>query len=841
MEMKKYYENPHSFSVNTKGQGLPLKPYSCKEDALENKGTYSKQVTPLSQNWAYYTFESLSQIPKELFSNQSPLEHYTTRSLPFSREQEAFPFVIDPPYLPSSLSVQVFAKNLTLNRADDGLQRLLFLEEAYNGCYVYVNGTFVGFHGQAGVAASFDLTPHLQNGSNRLVLVVTALSAANYLVPANPFGILGEVALITRKAGGVQTLSVSYDLPVHYKTANVLVEVNALCPEEVTLCLYTPGGELLYQHPVGGDGLCRFTIENPSLWSDETPNCYTLLAVCQGEVTKHTFGLRNVRMEPNGMFVNGRKVTIKGVAYSCNTQDEKQMETHLCQMKANHINTLALTRFPTKKVLELCDRYGLYVIAHSGIHTPYLPHCSHNFVAGDLTFRELLIHRMEALVAQSGHPCVIARCVGDQCGVGSNIKFALDTLRQLDETTPAFCGGVTPLEADLVVCKTDEDIEAARQDGRPALCYCYPQSHLPCSLGYIAGQWEDLQQNLWELQGHYCPIAVELKDGATGEILLTNQSNFTYFSKFQCSYEITRYGKVVEQGFGGIFSLPPTATETVQLPYHLPSEGECVLRLMFTYLGDTPYAKSGELAGSFWFPLPVSARRNTAPVKELLPELIEKENELHIYAAGCHYTLSTLLGQLTQMEYHGKTLLLGEQPSNLQFGCRGVTYSVEENCIVVTAQLKVGQAGLPPTATLTKKFGFYGDGCVTVEPTVTPNQTEVFRKWLLENSLTHLHYYGFGPSSHAEESTPGCYLGHFTANVNQQPTQRAKGKVFRLTNGNGFGLALFNRDTLLTLSAAKKENATALTLAPNCAFVLKPVDREEDIWHYYNNTYQPIY
>ncbi len=839
MEMKKYYENPHSFSVNTKGQTLPLAPYACEEDALAQGGNPSAQVTTLSKNWAYYTFASLCDIPKELFSIGNPLENYAPCSLPHVAQQAAFPFLIDPPYLPAEFGVQVFAKNLNLNRADDGQQRVLSISGACGGCYVYCNGELVGFSGQTGVGVGFDLTPHLQNGSNRLVLVLTALSVCNYLVPATEFGLLGNVSLITRKGGGVQSLSLSYELPVDYKSATVQVEVDALCPEEVTLCLYAPGGELLYKHPVSGDGTCRFTLQNPALWSHETPECYTLLALYGGEVTKHTFGLRNVRVEPQGVTVNGRKVLLKGVSYSPVLASVSQMKQDLYQMKTNHINTIALTHFPTKELLELCDQYGMYVIAHSGVHTPYLANCFHNFVAGDLAFRELLTGRMEALVAQSGNPCVIARCVGDHCGVGSNIKFALDTLRQLDPKTPAFCGGVTPLESDLTVCQ-EKDLSLATEDGRPYLYYGFPQKEAEYSMGWIAGEWENVKSRLYELQHLACPIGVELKDGATGEFTLTNGNAFTFFSQFECTYQVTRYGKVVETGCAGIFSLPPTATETVQLPYHLPSEGECTLRLIFTYLGDTPYAKSGDLAGQFWFRLPVSARRNTTPVSGLLPELVEKENELHIYAAGCHYTLSTLQGRLTGVEYQGKKLLLPTREYDMQFGCRGVTYSVEENCIVVNAQLKVGKAGLPATATVTKKFAFYPDGCVTVEPTVTPADVQVERQLTFTDSLTNLQYYGFGPMNIPTLETAGSYLGQFSLDLKNQVLAKAQGNVFRLTGSNGMGIALFNRQVPFTLSAKKEEQTVAVTLTPATSFILKPISQGEDLWQYYNNTYQPI-
>lgn len=824
--MKKYFENPHSFHINTKGHTLALCPFASKEEALSPQGEYAKQVTPLMKNWAHYTFEGVDAIPSELFSANIPLDSYQTVSLPYSLETEnqadAFPFLIDPPYGPASMEVQVFAKNINLIQPDDGQQRILSVQGCFNGLYVYCNGSLVGYHGQPGVGTSFDCTPYLQQGSNRLVLVVLSYTAANYMIPTARVGLVGEVAFITRKSGGVQTLSLSYDLPIHYKTATIHAQVDALCPEEITLCLYAPNGELLEQKNSGADGCVEFTVHSPELWSHEIPNLYTLLACFQGEVTCHKIGLRNTVFHNKQFTVNGRRVPLQGVIYPCVLFTKEQMEQDLCQMKKQHINTLWIPEFPQKELLDLCDEYGFYLLVNSGIDTPYVVRCSHNFIANDLSFRDMMMHRMEALVYQSAHPCVIARCVGKPYGVGSNIKFALDTLRQLDPKTPAFAVDNSGLsDSDLVIATKD----FSPTENKPCI-FMGETCSRENAVGHIVGYY-----NQSSLPKEFCPIGVTLIDGATGELQLTNGNAFTYFSKFRCDYQITRYGQVVEQGVGGIFSLPPATTEKVQLHYHLPSEGECALQLRFTYLGDTPYAKSGELAGTFQFPLPVSARRNNTPVQGMLPELIEKENQLHIYAADCHYTLSTTLGQLIGIEYKEQQLLCAPPPASLTTGCRGVSYTIEENCIVVTAVLKVGHQGFTPLATLTKRWTFYPDGAVTVEPSLSPAETCFQGHFALEDSLKTLTYYG------AQEEIQGLY----TLALSQESLETTKGKLFRFENTKGLGLALFNAQKPFALSAKQtQEKEIVVSFTPPVSFTLKPMNLEEDPWQIYNNTYEPM-
>lgn len=835
MEMKNYFENPHSFSVNTLATPLALAPFATKEDALSQEGDYAKQVTPLMNNWAHYTFDAIDQIPEELFSANLPLESYETVHLPYGAEnkEDPFPFFIDPPYLPSPMKVQLFAKNLNLTNKEEGHQRILAITGCCNGCYVYLNGNLVGYHGQPGVGVSFDCTPYFQQGANRLVLVVPALTVANYLVPYRHFGILGEVTLLSRKTGGVQALSLTYDLPSHYKQAVVTAQIDALCPEEVTLCLYHPNGELLEQKNCNSDGVMEFTIKDPQLWSHETPSLYTLLACFRGEVTRHTFGLRNCVFTKERLTVNGREVTLNGVTYSPIGKSKDQLATDLCQMKKHHVNTLWVEEFPQSELLSLCDRLGLYAIVGTGIHTPYLTNCSHNFVANDLLLRDMIMHRCEALVQQSMNPCVVARKVGAYCGVGSNMKFALDTLRHLDPKTPAFTQDVTNLlESDLFIATNDANPPLV---DKPCVVLGNPAQKPQESIGWIVGSFEQVVNGEIEVPPSFSPIEVTLVNGTTGELEITNRNAFTYFSKFRCDYEIVRYGKVAKKGVGGIFSLPPVTTEQLQLSYRLPADGECSLRLLFTYLGDTPYAKSGELAGQFQFALPVGTNRNETPVQGDLPELVEQENQLHIYAAGCHYTISTTLGQLVGIEYQEQELLLPKKPGEFLTGCRGVSYSLEENCIVVTAQLKIGKKGSPPAATLTKRWTFYPDGCVTVEPTILPDNIGFQGEFVLNNSFK-------GVECYATRHTPfGNDHGLFKVNLQKEELATTKGKLFRFTAKNGVGLALFHGTVPFALQAkACQKNGISVSFTPPVSFTLKPVSEDENLWDYYNNTYRPL-
>lgn len=118
----------------------------------------------------------------------------------------------------------------------------------------------------------------------------------------------------------------------------------------------------------------RLDIKNPRLWSCETPNLYTLKTTLteNGKTieTKDTnFGVRTVEWRPEGFFLNGKRVPLKGV---CDHHDlgalgaafysrafERKIEI-LKRMGCNSIRTSHNP--PAPEVLDLCDKHGILLL-----------------------------------------------------------------------------------------------------------------------------------------------------------------------------------------------------------------------------------------------------------------------------------------------------------------------------------------------------------------------------------------------------------------------------------------------------------------------------------------------
>ncbi len=114
---------------------------------------------------------------------------------------------------------------------------------------------------------------------------------------------------------------------------------------------------------------------NPRLWTAETPNLYQLeVQLRSGNDVVHTvhqkFGFRTIELRPGqGMFINGTRVFLKGVARhsfwpdSGRTLSEQISRDDIDVIKDLNGNAVRSTHYPPDRdFLDACDEFGLYVL-----------------------------------------------------------------------------------------------------------------------------------------------------------------------------------------------------------------------------------------------------------------------------------------------------------------------------------------------------------------------------------------------------------------------------------------------------------------------------------------------
>ena len=121
-------------------------------------------------------------------------------------------------------------------------------------------------------------------------------------------------------------------------------------------------------------------ISAPELWTAETPALYTaVVELKQGKTILHElkqrFGFRTIEGAPGakGLFVNGRRVLLKGVCHHVawptlgRSSSDRIAELDVDLIQQMNMNAVRMSHYPPdEEFLDLCDEKGLYILDELG-------------------------------------------------------------------------------------------------------------------------------------------------------------------------------------------------------------------------------------------------------------------------------------------------------------------------------------------------------------------------------------------------------------------------------------------------------------------------------------------
>ncbi len=168
----------------------------------------------------------------------------------------------------------------------------------------------------------------------------------------------------------------------------------------------------------------RVTIDIPDakLWSDETPNLYTCHVELHEEglddVWEETFGIRKLEWSPEGFFVNGRSVLLRGgcihhdngLLGACGYEEAEWRKVRL--MKEQGFNAIRSSHNPcSQSMLEACDALGMYMMDETW-DMWYRHKTKHDYAA---FFRDNFKADLQTMANKDfNHPCVIFYSIGNE-------------------------------------------------------------------------------------------------------------------------------------------------------------------------------------------------------------------------------------------------------------------------------------------------------------------------------------------------------------------------------------------------------------------------------------------
>ncbi len=192
-------------------------------------------------------------------------------------------------------------------------------------------------------------------------------------------------------------------------------------------------------------------IQAPLRWTAETPHLYTLLVTLAapggsaGEVLSFAVGFRDVRIADQQVFVNGAPIQLCGVNHHDThpdrgyAQTREDWERDVALMKQHNMNCVRTSHYPPDPYfLDLCDRYGLYVIDEADLETHGFGTVGQlNQISDDPSWETAYVDRAVRMVERDkNHASVIIWSLGNELGLGRNHHAMADAIRQLDPFRP---------------------------------------------------------------------------------------------------------------------------------------------------------------------------------------------------------------------------------------------------------------------------------------------------------------------------------------------------------------------------------------------------------------------
>ena len=445
MKIPKYYEDPSVTSVNRVPDRAYYIPFSDMAAALSERREMSDRYIDLNGIWQFKFANSIYEMND--FVHDGCCDFTSIRvpscwqNLGFDTHMYTnvrYPIPFDPPYVPHENPCGAYMKEFDVSIEADKEYYINF--EGVDSCfYLWLNGEFVGYDQVSHCIGEFDITPYLVNGKNRLCVLVLKWCDGTYLEDQDKFrmsGIFRDVYILKRDRGHITDFRITTDIEGH-----------------ITVCT---DAEAEYELLDGEDKLAdgrgkeiTFTVNEPKLWSAESPYLYTLVIRCGREYIVQRVGIRELEIKGQTVLLNGKKVRMKGMnrhdsdPVTGYTISVEQAEKDLRMMKECNINAVRTSHYPNSPwFTELCDKYGFYVVAESDIEchgcvTSKGDYNEENFgiIAQDERFADAIMDRVRRNVRRDiNRSCILFWSLGNESGYGENFEKASAWIKEFDTT-----------------------------------------------------------------------------------------------------------------------------------------------------------------------------------------------------------------------------------------------------------------------------------------------------------------------------------------------------------------------------------------------------------------------
>ncbi len=451
---------------------------------------------------------------------------------------ERYPFDTEWPDAPTDYNpVGTYRKEINLTKEFLANDIVLHFAGAKSAMYVYVNGAYIGYSQGSKTPAEFNISKYLKAGKNLIALQLFRWSDASYLESQDMLrmsGIEREVYLYSQPKVFVSdyytnsNLDESYINGIFKGMVSIVNSSSEKTSKKITLELLD-GEKSIFKETknleIAANTSIDFTsknlIENVKQWSAEIPNLYTFKISLEDEknaknntyITRYV-GFKSVEIKNSQVLINGKSIYIRGVdrhetdPFTGHVVSRESMERDIRLMKQNNINAVRSSHYPNDPYwLDLCDKYGLYVVDEANIESHPLAIDENTQIGNEMSWLPAHMMRIQRMFYRDrNHPSIYSWSLGNEAGEGDVFRATYKWLKENDPNRivhyePAGKDDYTDLYCPMYPSPEDLIAHGKSNSDKPSIMIEYAHA-MGNSVGNLQEYW-DIIEMYPNLQGGF--------------------------------------------------------------------------------------------------------------------------------------------------------------------------------------------------------------------------------------------------------------------------------------------------------------------------------------------------